>query len=358
VGTVNLGWEDGKRQRKVFYGKTRTEVAGKLKTALHAQQQGTLKIDDRTKVEVFLDRWLREVVEPTTRPRTAESYRAVVTVHLKPALGHHPLSKLQPAHIQKMLADSIAKGLSNRTVEYQWQILRRALNVAVRWQLLARNVADLVTPPRPRHHEVTPLPLAEVRKILEVSRTHRLGAAYTLSVACGLRRGEVLALKWSDVDLDSRRLRVRSTLQRVGGKLSEGDPKSEKSRRQLALPTIAVEALRRRRASQAEERLAAGPDWHDTPGYVFTTPTGGPVDPRNLLRSWHQLLASLDIPPRPLHDPRHCAASLMLSEGVPLKVVQEVLGHSTMRLTADLYGHLMPGDEERAASVIDRALGL
>lgn len=256
-----------------------------------------------------------------------------------------------------MLATELASGLSARTVEYQWQILRRALKVAVQWGLLTRNVADLVTPPRPQHIEVCPLPVADLHRVLDAAKADRLGAAFTLAITCGLRRGEVLALKWTDVNFETNRLRVRATLQRVGGKLALGDPKSERSRRSITLPTLANEALRKHRAQQAQERLVAGTEWNDS-GFVFTTPVGGPVEPRNLLRRWHALLKGLDLPNRPLHDARHGAASLMLSGGVPIKVVQEVLGHSTMRLTADLYGHLMPGDNDRAAEAIDRALTL
>lgn len=356
VGALNLGWRDGRRQRKTIYGRTRREVQDKVTKLNHDHSRGLPITDDRRPVADFLRVWLDEVVEPTTRPRTSESYRNTVENHLIPALGTLPLSRLRPAHVQRMLRNGLDAGLSPRTVQYNWQVLRRALKVAVGWGLLVRNVTDAVTPPRPQHTEVSPLAISEVRQVLAAANLHRVGAAFVLAVTCGLRRGEILGLRWIDLDPEAGRLRVTGALQRIGGELVRTEPKSERSRRSIALPGAATDALRRRRAIQAEERLAAGPEWTDT-GFVFTTEIGKPMDPRNFLRQWHRLLRSVDLPERPLHDARHGAASLMLSEGVPLHVVQATLGHSTIRLTADLYGHLMPGDEERAAEAIDRALG-
>ena len=173
-----------------------------------------------------------------------------------------------------------------------------------------------------------------------------------------MRRGEILGLYWDDLTLgdDPPRLRVRRTLQRIDGKLVTSEPKSAKSRRTITLPELAKTAMQRHRVSQAEERLAAGDLWVDD-GYVFATQLGHPVEPGNFYRSWRLLLDRVGLDRRPLHDTRHTAASLMLSSGVPLKAVQETLGHSTIRITADTYGHLMPEDADRVAHVIDKALG-
>jgi integrase len=158
-----------------------------------------------------------------------------------------------------------------------------------------------------------------------------------------------------DLDASSPTLRVRRTLQRVNGALTDGEPKSRKSRRTIALSSLAVEALKRHRAAQNKDRLRAGRSWRGS-DFIFTTVVGERMDPRNLLRQWYKLLDRAELPNRPLHDARHGAASLMLSQGVPLKVVQETLGQSTIRLTADLYGHQMPGDAEKVAEAVDRAL--
>lgn len=355
VGSLSLGHEQGRRRRKTVYGRTRREVQEKLTRLRYQRHRGQPVTNDRHRLSDFLREWLDAVVRPSTRPRTLESYRNAVETHIIPALGHIRLNELSPAHIQQLLAEQTEKGLSPRTAEYTWQVLRRALRVAVEWGLVIRNVAESVKPPRPQRSEVTPLDLSEIRKLLKTAEEHRLSAAFNLALTTGVRRGEILGLRWEDLDLEGGRLRVTGALQRVEGRLKRTAPKSDRSRRSIALPTSAATTLRRWKAIQAQERLAAGSEWADT-GFVFTTDLGQPIDPRNFLRQWHRLLDDTELPRRPLHNARHSAASLMLSEGVPLKVVQEVLGHSTIRLTADLYGHLMPGDEERAAAAIDQAL--
>ncbi|MEO5842790.1 MAG: site-specific integrase, partial [Acidimicrobiales bacterium] len=225
------------------------------------------------------------------------------------------------------------------------------------WNLVTRNVAALATPPRPRNVEVQPFSLDQLRAILGAAAADRFEAAFVLAVTCGPRRGEILGLKWSDIELDDApSLRVRRVVQRISGSIVAGDPKSTKSRRTIALSTMAVDALRRQRVRQAEGRLAVGAAWRDEE-WVFTVANGGPVDPRNLLRAWYGVLERAELPKRPLHHARHGAASLMLSEGLPLKLVLETLGHSTMSLTADLYSHLMPGDAARVAAALDRAFG-
>ncbi|MFT5204419.1 MAG: integrase [Candidatus Aldehydirespiratoraceae bacterium] len=358
VGTVELGWHDGKRKRKTVTAKTRKLVTARLREAQKRVDEGMVVLDDRRLLADFLDTWLKEVVKPSVRPRTYGSYETVVRIHLAPTLGHLRLNQLRPQHVQRLLADKTTTGLSARTVEYIWSILRRALKVAVQWDLVARNVADQVTPPRPVHKEIIPLSIPEIQLVLgEATTSMRYGAAVTLALTTGMRRGEILGLQWDDIDFtdDSARLRVRRTLQRIDGQLQCGEPKSSKSRRTITLTSLATKALQRQRVAQAQERLAAGELWASE-GYVFATPLGHPVDPRNFHRSWHSLLDRVGLDRRPLHETRHSAASVMLSSGVPLKTVQETLGHSSIQLTADLYGHVMPGDADRVADAVDKAL--
>ena len=357
VSEIDLGRVNGRRARKPVYGKTEAEVVKKLR-AMHTRHEAGLPVvDDRRSLEDFLNEWLDNVVIPSVRPRTEESYRGIVERHLVPELGKVPIGRLRPSHVQRLLARKITDGLSARTVEYIWQVLRRALKVAVSWGLLSRNVAEFATPPRPVTKEVATFSVEQMKLLLKLSRDDRLEATFVLAITCGLRRGEILGLRWDDVELEASKptLRVRRTVQRIGGRLTDGEPKSKKSRRTIALSSLAVEALKRQRAAQNQDRLRAGEHWSGT-GFVFTTTHGERIDPRNLLRQWYKLLDRADLAHRPLHDARHGAASLMLSQGVPLKVVQETLGHSTMRLTADLYGHLMPGDAERVADAMDEAL--
>ncbi len=356
VAVLDFGWRDGKRVRKTATAETRREAADKLQELQRDLHNRLPVLNARRTLEDFLNQWIEEVVIPTTRPRTAETYRGVVNSHLIPALGKRTLAQLRPQHVQRMVADKSASGLSARTVEIIWSVLYRALKVAVRWELVATNAAETVTPPRPQRKDVQVFAVDETRKLLEAAEDVRNGVAYVLALTTGMRRGEVLGLQWSDVDTAAGTVRVCRSLQRIGKDLVVGEPKSDRSRRTVRLSKLATKALERQRARQAVERLAAGPNWRDE-GYVIATATGGPVEPRNLLRAWTSLLASCELAPRALHVARHSAASLMLSEGVPLKTVQDTLGHSTMQLTADLYGHLMPGDDQRVADAMDRALG-
>lgn len=263
-------------------------------------------------------------------------------LHLGPGLGHLRLAALQPQHVQAFLNAKLAGGLSPRTVRYLHAILRRALGQAEKWGLVVRNVARLVDPPKVRRPEVRPLTLEEARTFLTAVQGHRLEALFTVALALGRRQGEVLGLRWEDVDLERGTLSVRYQLQRVAGGLVVVAPKSERSRRTIELPRPVVEALRRHRLRQLEERLRAGEAWRDS-GLVFTSTIGMPLEPRNLIREYHALLDRAGLPRRPFHHLRHTAA-LLLAQGSDIRVVQQVLGHSQIALTADLYApcHVRP----------------
>ena len=202
---------------------------------------------------------------------------------------------------------------------------------------------------------MTPLTAAEARDRMAAAEGDRLVALFRVALMLGLRQGEVLGVKWEDVDLERRTLKVRRAVQRVGGRLILKEPKSAKSRRTLTLPPSLVAALREHKVRQLEERLLAGERWQDQ-GFVFATRTGGPLDPRNVIRSWHRVQTVHGLPRRNFHSTRHTAASLMLAEGVPVKVVQEVLGHSLLSTTADTYGHLFPEAFDAAADAMERAV--
>jgi len=234
-------------------------------------------------------------------------------------------------------------------------VLRRALGQAERWGLVARNWARLVSPPRVARHEVRPYSPAEVRALLEAVPGNRLEALFVLTVATGLRVGEVLGLAWADVDLERGALSVRRCLQRVEGRLQLLERKSERSRRTIALPRVAAESLWEHRRRQLEERLAAGPLWEDS-GLVFTTPTGGPIESRSVARRWRALCHRHGLRPLRFHDLRHTAASLLLAQGVQLRAVMDVLGHSCISVTMDTYAHVMPELLREAADRMDALL--
>jgi integrase len=342
-------------RRKAFYGRTRRDVAEKLKKALADQQQGLPLVGERLTVGQFLTHWLEDVARPSVRPRTYASYAQLLRLHLLPGLGRVPLAKLSPQHVQSFLNSKQTEGLSARTVQYLHAILRRALGQAERWGLVARNVARLVTPPKAARPEVQPLDIEQSRQLLAAARGDRLEALYIVAVTIGLRQGEVLGLRWQDIDLDRGLLTVAHQLQRIDGKLVLTEPKTARSRRTLQLPAVAIEALHAHKLRQLEERLAAGPAWQDS-GLVFTTTIGTPLDARNVVRHFQTLLARAGLPRMPFHNLRHTAASLLLAQGLDIRVVQQVLGHSQIALTANLYAHVTPTLLKDAATRMDALL--
>jgi|SRR5579875_1276559 len=334
-------WQDGQRKRLWKTARTRAEAVQILRQALAQLDRGVPPPPERETVARFLERWLEDVVRPTVRPKTYASYRQLVRLYLLPGLGSLRLAQLTPADVQRFLNAQLARGLAPRTVAYLHAILRRALGQAEKWGLVARNVARLVTPPHVQRTEVQPLTVAQVRRLLATAQDDRLAALYILAVSLGLRQGELLGLRWQDVDLERGTLSVQYQLQRVDGRLQLIAPKTARSRRTLELPAPVVAALRAHQRRQHAERLAAGPAWQES-GLVFTSAHGTPLDPRNVVRHFHGLLAQAGLPPKRFHDLRHTAASLLLAEGVDIRVVQQILGHSQIALTANLYAHVMP----------------
>ncbi len=356
AAAISLGYKDGRRDRKYFYGRTRREVQEKLTAALRDQQRGLpIVADERLTVGQFLARWLEDVVKPARQPGTYENYAKDVRLHLTPALGRHPLAKLGPEHVQAMMRAKLVAGLSPRTVQGIRGTLRTALNRAVKWNLVARNVATLVDPPRGARVERATLTPDQARQLLDAAKGDRLEALYTVAVALGLRQGEALGLQWADIDLDPRTLRVRRSLSRYDGKLRFKEPKTAASRRVIDLPGATLAALRAHRVRQLEERLLAGAKWqeHDL---VFPSRKGTPYEPSELREQWYKLLKRAELPHFRFHDLRHCCASLLLAQGVPARVVMEILGHTQISTTMDLYAHVMPAARREAADLMDRVL--
>ena len=236
-------------------------------------------------------------------------------------------------------------------------LLRQALGQAERWGLVARNVAALVDAPRQQRREITPLTLEQVRLFLGAARSDQLEALNAVAVAVGLRQGKALGLRWTDVDFDGARLSVRTTLQFLDGKYAIRPPKTDRSRRTIALPLVAVDALRRHWARQAAERLAKGPEWANDWDLVFTTETGRPLHGPTVTRRFQALLADHDLPRMRFHDLRHSCATLLLAQGVDLKAIQETLGHSTITTTMDVYEHMQDAMRREVATRMDAALG-
>ena len=288
-------------------------------------------------------------------PSAADNYRNVVVHHIVPTLGATKVAKLTPADVDRLMSAKLDAGLSVSTVRRIRAVLAQALDQGVRWGSVARNVASLTRGPRVTRQEGRTLTPEQARSLLETLHGHRNEALYALMLSTGLRRGEALGLRWDDVDLDAGTVSVRRQLKREGGSLVTADTKTARSRRSVNLPEQMVVTLRRHRAAQAAERLALGDAWVDS-GFVFTTTIGTPIDPRNLYREFQKICRAAGLGDWHPHELRHSAASLMLAQGVKLQVVSEVLGHSSIRMTADVYGHILAPDRKAAADAMGDAL--
>lgn len=341
--------------RKALYGATRAEVVTKLREARRLYERNRALPDDRITVAKYLDNWLLGV-QPTLRERTWIRYRQFIRRHATPALGHMKLAKLEPEHLQRLYNSMLQQGLSPTTVRQLHAIIHSALRQAERWGLIARNVAALVDPPRRNRPEMKVLNTDEARRFLQAARDTNREALFVLAVTTGMRQGELLGLRWRNVDLDTGRLSVVASLQRANGKAALLEPKTPRSRRQVGLATIAVSALQKHRQRQSRDRLAAGELWVDR-DLVFPNQLGGPLDAHNMVqRDFYSLLRRAGLPRIRFHDLRHTAATLMLGQGIHPKVVAEMLGHSTVAVTLDVYSHVTMTLQADAASQLDALL--
>ena len=356
VARVDLGYQNGRRQRKDMFGRTRRDVQQKLAAAQRAVQDNLPIPAERQRFGAFLTAWLEDVARPNLRPRVFVRYRELLTLHAIPTLGARPLAKVTPQDMQALYRVKLEEGLAPRTVGHLHRVLHRALADALRWGLVARNVCDAVKPPKVQAQEMRALSPNEARQLLTAAAGDPLQALYVVAVTVGLRQGELLGLKWADVDLDAGRLQVRRSIARVNGQgWIEQEPKSAKSRRSVALTRLAVESLYRHRRRQLERRVKALA-WEDN-GFVFANEVGRPLTPQNLTqRSFLPLLERAGLPRVRFHDLRHTAATLLLAQGVHPKVVQEMLGHSTVSLTLDVYSHVTPTLQSEAAEKMQAVL--
>jgi integrase len=365
---VNLGRDPVTGKRRQLWRSVRGTKRDAEATLLHVLHERNLGIDAppaKLTVAEYLTRWLNDYVRTNVSPSTVLPYSTCVHRHLTPALGAIPLTKLRPQHIQQYYSQALRDGrsdgrgggLSPTTVLYHHRVLREALQHAVRWQLLARNPADAVDPPRAERREIGTLNAEEVRRLLLAAEETPHGALVHLAAMTGMRRGELLGLRWRDVDLDGATLHVRQTLKRLpGNRLGYGPPKTHRSSRPVALSPETVRSLRAHRSRQAEDRLKLGPAYQDD-DLVFATAVGTPIDPSNLHRAWKQIVGRAGLAGVRFHDLRHAHATIMLTEGVHPKIVSERLGHATIGITLDTYSHVLPGLQAEAAAVLDRVFG-
>jgi integrase len=357
-GKIMLG---GKRVS--FYGATRKEVLDAFEKARKTHDLGLPVNAGGEPLEKFLQHWLDECVKTRCRPRTFTLYRQQVQTHIVPTIGAIPLNRLTPQEIQqRLIAAKLEEGLSGRTVRHIRAVLRSALTQAEKWLLIPRNVAKLTEPPRKKRRIATIFTPEQASRFVGACEGHRLGGLFIAILAFGVRLGEALGVKWEDVDLERRTVFIRRALQRVetadgSTELRLVEPKSDTSYRVVSIPASVGPELVRHRARQSQERRLASERWRNT-GLVFASTIGTPLDERNVRREFYALLKANELPRIRIHDLRHSYATILLAAGEHPKVVQELLGHSSVQLTLDTYSHLLPDLQlkERAAARLDDVL--
>jgi integrase len=342
-------------KRKTLYGKNREDVAEKLVDALSNRNQGLVFDAGSQTVGEYMEQWLQTSARESARESTYESYRNQVRRYVVPAIGRVKLKRLSAMQIQGMYRAMLDRGLSPRTVQYTHAVLHRALRQAVRWGLVPRNVSEDVDRPRIRPEEIRPLNRHQARHLLNTAGESgdRFEALYVLALHTGMRPGELLGLKWEDVNFDEGGLQLNRAL--AGKNLTA--PKTKRSRRRIDLSTASIAALKAHRKRQLEERMQKAGLWRDH-GLVFPSTVGTPLFHRNVVRAFKNLLKRAGLPQSTrLYDLRHTCATLLLGSNVHPKYVQELLGHASIALTLDTYSHVLKGMDGGIGGAMDEALG-
>jgi integrase len=350
------------RQRSRGGYRTKRECQAGLNDALAALRAGTFVEMSRRTIGSFVrDEWL-PVMELNLRPTTWTTYQGPLNAYVIPTLGAVELQRLTPGHLSVLYRELLTSGrrhrpggLAPKTVRNVHVLLHRVLKDAVRWGYVVRNVADAADPPKVKPAELQVWSPGQLRAFLAHVQGDRQYAAWLLAATTGMRRGELLGLRWVDVDLDAARIAVRQPRVVADHAVHVSEPKTARSRRSIALDPVTVAALRQHQARQAADRAAVGPAYVDS-GLVFTHPDGSPIHPQRFSDWFRQHIRAAGLPAIRLHDLRHSYATAALAAGIPAKVVSERLGHATIAITMDTYSHVLPGLDERAATTVARLI--
>jgi integrase len=348
-------------KRKAFYGDTRQEVAKRLTQALHEQEQGLGVIsDERQTLASFLEGWLTTLGSLRhLESRTVDGHRSHVQHHILPALGNLRLTKLTTRHVEQFYAALMAKGLASTTVHHVHETLHKALEDAVRMDILPRNVSDKAQAPGYHQRDMQVLNQEQARQLRAVARGTSVDALVMVALSTGgMRQGELLGLRWRDVDLDAGVLSVRQalTFDRITHQYRFKEPKNKRSRRQIKLTLPAIQTLRHHRAQQEKQRVVLGTAWLDN-DLVCPNPIGGPSAASTSYHALRKLLVKANLPRIRFHDLRHTCATLLLRAKVNPKVVSELLGHSSVAITLDIYSHVLPDMQDDATAAMTAILG-
>ena len=348
-------------RRRYVSGKNKSEAQRALRQAMEDADRGLIFDADNLRMGEYLDRWLSDSVRDTVKATTFERYEQITRLHLKPTLGRVKLKTLTPAHVRGLYREKLEAGLSARTVRYIHTTLHKALKQAVMDGLIPRNVTEAVKPPQPTREEMHPLTPEQAKVLLQTAHEtrDRLEALYVLAIHTGLHQGELLVLRWDDVDLEDGSLQVRRTLAITKSGLVFSFPKTTGSRRSVKLTSKATKALKSHLERQLAEIDRVGSLWNpgDADGLIFASETGEPLDRRAVTKQkFKPLLRRAGLPEIRFHDLRHTCATLLLTRNVNPKIVSEMLGHATIAITLDTYSHVLPNMRDQAAAAMEEAL--
>lgn len=335
-----ISLKDGSRKKK--RSKYQYVVREWLQEQKIALESGYHLNDNNVRFSEFLDYYLDNIAAPTVKPKTLDSYRWLIESHIRPSLGSIPITKIDQRDIQDLMSLKLEEGLSKRSVQHMHAVVRKALNEALMSGLIYRNPALLVSAPRPDKKPFNTLTKEQARLFLESVKDHRWYPIYVLAITTGMRQGEILGLHWESINFENRTLSVQYTLQYSSGHMALSEPKTASSRRTISLSPFALNVLKYLKKDN---------------GPVFTTSTGNFVSARNIIRHFHAALEKAGLPRMRFHDLRHTAATLLLKENVHPKVVQEMLGHSSIMLTLDTYSHILPDIQQEASDKMEKMFG-
>jgi integrase len=361
-GSIVVCDELGQPKRRTVSAKSKDEARQKLKRLLEEHErleaEGLPPIDKSVTVGQLLDRW-HKVIVATRRETTAINYRYVIDSHLVGfilpqgrTLGSKKLALLTFADVDALLEAKRDAGLAPSTRRLIRSLLVQAINQAIKWRLVTRNEAAMSTPVSIRRAEGRSMTAAQARRLMTTLKDVPTGSLFMLMLVTGVRRGEALGLRWEDVDLKKGVISIRQQLQRIDGELKVTEVKTEKSRRSINVPKSLVEELKAHKSAQTKTRLET-PVWHET-GLVFTSAVGTALDPRNVAKRFTSVCRKAKVGKWHPHELRHTAASLMLANGIALQVVSDILGHASIRITSDVYGHVLAPQRQEAAEVMAR----
>ena len=343
-------------KRKKFYFEKKADALRKKNEALRELEQGTLPTGNQRKLGEFIENWLENVHKENLRISPYVKYKKLVR-YIVAGLGEVWLQKLTPLQVQQFYAKKRKDGLSSKTVHEIHGVLHLALKHAVRWNYISRNVCELVDSPRVVSRKGTPLSVEQAKKLVESLKGHRLELVVLTAIITGARRGEILALRWSDVDMERRVLHILRTVDYIHPYgYVENEPKTKSGKRLIDLPEFYLALLKKYKVKQERQRRKVGDKWENR-DLVFADMTGGYLSPSHLNDDFGKLVEDAGLPHIPFHDLRRSAATILLSMGIHPKVIQELLGHSDISITLGIYGHLFPTMGQGVAQKWDGVFG-